>query len=406
MSLFSLFIIAVIAYVMAFKAYRRYLLVKFTPTFKITALSPGTVAVEGTVHSDNPLVLPNGEEAVAYIIKYYHGRSPTIEYGIAPFNIEDETGKVFVNMYHKYDKSARSMALHAKVIDMNENWKSFIKKRGLALPRMIYVGYIPNNSRAYILGEYVHDNITMPKFKNIFKRFKDAVYARIRLLLETQYVFAKNVEKQEEMPQIRYDELLIISRKRSQILVMDKLFLIISFLMAPPMIALYLWGIVNGYNILPFFPVVPGICAILWAMPILMYLLGIYNNLVMLREQTEKFKHNIDAVLKLRKDLITNLKKVVKSYAKHEKNIMESIANNRITEKDFMIIAEKYPQLKADEMFEDLMNTLRDIEERIAKQREVYNESVRIYNTHLEKFPYLIVAKAFIFKKADLIALS
>ena len=156
------------------------------------------------------------------------------------------------------------------------------------------------------------------------------------------------------------------------------------------------------------------------AMPILTAISS-YNGLVSGRESVNSASSQIDNQLQRRNDLIPNLVNTVKGYASHEKEIFENIANAReslmgaTSMKDksaadaqltaglgrLLAIAENYPTLKADGSFIRLQDELAGTENRIAVARKDYNDSARLYNTKIAKFPTVIFANMFGFQKFE-----
>lgn len=151
---------------------------------------------------------------------------------------------------------------------------------------------------------------------------------------------------------------------------------------------------------------------------LIMYVIGIYNNLITLRNKVKDQWSQIDVLLKRRTDLIPNLVETVKGYAKHESETLESViaARNKVvgaksTEEEIkadgelsralgrlMAVAEAYPDLKANTNFMSLQDNLKETEDKIQYARQFYNDSVLNYKNKLEVFPSNIVANMFNFK--------
>jgi len=129
---------------------------------------------------------------------------------------------------------------------------------------------------------------------------------------------------------------------------------------------------------------------------------GQYNQIVSMDEQVKSQWAQVENQLKRRYDLIPNLVETVKGYAKHEKELFENIANARTkyfqaaTVKDkiqssqqlegilsrLLMLQESYPQLKANESFLKLQDSLEGTENRIAVERKRYNDDVKALNTY------------------------
>jgi len=154
---------------------------------------------------------------------------------------------------------------------------------------------------------------------------------------------------------------------------------------------------------------------------LIIYFIAQYNSLVKLKNQAEAAWSDIDVQLKRRYDLIPNLVETVKGYAAHEKETLERVikarnmaisatnlqekaeAENMLTGalKTIFALSENYPDLKANQNFLQLQNTLNEIEDNIQNARRYYNAVVRDLNTKIESFPSNIIAKMFNFSKKE-----
>lgn len=154
---------------------------------------------------------------------------------------------------------------------------------------------------------------------------------------------------------------------------------------------------------------------------LIIYVVGVYNSLVKLRNKVDDQSSQVDIELKKRFDLVPNLVETVKGYAKHEKETLEEVikARNSFTSAGNMneelaandnlsnaltklfALSEAYPDLKANTNFINLQNSLNEIEENIAYKRSFYNETVRMYNDKIMTVPSNIVANIFNFKEKE-----
>ncbi len=151
---------------------------------------------------------------------------------------------------------------------------------------------------------------------------------------------------------------------------------------------------------------------------IALWVIVVRNTFVRLSINIEEGMASIDNQLKRRYDLIPNLVNTVKGYAKHEKELLESISAARsglispkIDEKmaaasetsallgRLLAVAEAYPDLKANTSFEKLQVELVGTEDKISYARQYYNGSVGTYNKKVLMFPSSIIASLFGFSK-------
>lgn len=146
-----------------------------------------------------------------------------------------------------------------------------------------------------------------------------------------------------------------------------------------------------------------------------------YNSLVSLREDVSGKFSLIDTQLQRRNDLIPNLVNTVKGYTDHENEVFTEVSEARArlagatttqetAEADaelssavsrLLMVAENYPELKADSQFTALTDELAGTENRIAVARKDYNDSAKSYNTKIQTFPNVIFAKIFGFEKVQ-----
>jgi LemA protein len=144
-----------------------------------------------------------------------------------------------------------------------------------------------------------------------------------------------------------------------------------------------------------------------------------YNKFVSLEEGVKAQWAQVENQLQRRNDLIPNLVETVKGYAQHEASVYKDIADARSrllaakTPEEsiaaanqqtsalgrLLAVVENYPQLKANEQFNRLMDELAGTENRLAVERMRYNEKVQEYNTSRRQFPANLTAKVFGFKE-------
>jgi LemA protein len=154
---------------------------------------------------------------------------------------------------------------------------------------------------------------------------------------------------------------------------------------------------------------------------LLLYAILAFNALVRHRNRVENAWSGIDVQLRRRYDLIPNLIEAVKGYAAHERELFEEVteartraiaagtvgdqaqAENEVTRSlgRLLAVAEAYPQLRANENFLALQEELTATESKIAFARQFYNDQVMRYNTMIEQFPSLIIARMGRFRQRE-----
>lgn len=152
---------------------------------------------------------------------------------------------------------------------------------------------------------------------------------------------------------------------------------------------------------------------------VLLWAVFVFNALVRLRNTSDNAWSDIDVQLKKRHDLVPNLVETVKGYARHEKETLERVvqarnqaaaatspadrisAENVLTRnlRQLMVLAEAYPDLKANRGFLALQSDLSRIENDIANARRYYNAVVRDFNTRQQLFPANLIAGSLGFRE-------
>lgn len=151
------------------------------------------------------------------------------------------------------------------------------------------------------------------------------------------------------------------------------------------------------------------------------YVISLYNKLVKLRNRVDNAWSQIDVQLQRRLDLVPNLVETVKGYAAHESATLQAVtsartacmnaqgpeetaqAENELSGalKSLFAVAESYPDLKANEGFVNLQNQLAETEDKISYMRQSYNDTVMKFNTAIESFPGVLLAKPMGFSKLE-----
>jgi LemA protein len=153
----------------------------------------------------------------------------------------------------------------------------------------------------------------------------------------------------------------------------------------------------------------------------LAYGVWVFNRLITLRNRLREAWSGVDVQLKRRHDLVPNLVECVKGYRGHEQSLLESLARCRSTPqaaqgisetgakegeltrslRAVFVLAEAYPELKADMNFRQLSASLVEIEDTLQYARRFYNGTVRDLNNLVQSFPSMLVAGFFHFQPAE-----
>lgn len=162
-----------------------------------------------------------------------------------------------------------------------------------------------------------------------------------------------------------------------------------------------------------------GIIILVVVAVLALWAVGIYNNLVKLRNNRENAFANIDVQLKQRHDLIPQLVATVKGYATHEKEVLMRVTeartaamgartvNDKIAAENTLSTAlsglrvslEAYPELKANQNFLQLQGEISDVENKLAATRRFFNSTTRELNNAVQTFPSNLLAGMFGFRR-------
>ena len=152
------------------------------------------------------------------------------------------------------------------------------------------------------------------------------------------------------------------------------------------------------------------------------YFIGIYNKIVMLKNNIEKSFMNIDVILMQRAGEIPELVKIATKYMDYEKSMLTSLTKLRTdflnattiddkiknaselskVTKSLFAVSENYPELASNNNFLELQKRVSQMEDKIADRREFFNDSVNLYNIGIEEFPNVLLAGLLGYKQRNL----
>ena len=173
----------------------------------------------------------------------------------------------------------------------------------------------------------------------------------------------------------------------------------------------------------------PALILLALLLVMVFYTIFIYNNLVSLKHGVSKAWSNIDVLLKQRHDELPKLVEVCKQYMQYEQETLEKVVQARAAVMqarsggdikelgqaesqlrlglgNLFALAENYPDLKANNSYQQLQGRISQLENGIADRREVYNEAVNLNNVRIEQFPDVMVARLFNFRDFGLLEFS
>ena len=173
----------------------------------------------------------------------------------------------------------------------------------------------------------------------------------------------------------------------------------------------------------------PALIILALLLVLVFYAIFIYNNLISLKHGVSKAWSNIDVLLKQRHDELPKLVEVCRQYMQYEQDTLEKVVQARsavmqarsggnikeLGQAESMLrlglgnlfaLAENYPELKANQSYQQLQGRISQLENSIADRREVYNEAVNLNNVRIEQFPDVLVARLFNFRDFGLLEFS
>jgi LemA protein len=172
--------------------------------------------------------------------------------------------------------------------------------------------------------------------------------------------------------------------------------------------------------------VIPVLIVIGVIVLLLLFVVSLYNRFVQLRNRIDNAWAQVDVVLRRRYDLIPNLVETVKGYASHERETFEAVTNARAAAsaaktvqeqgqaenmltgalRQLFAVAEAYPELRANENFQQLQGEITNTEGQIATARQIYNDTVLNYNNAIQVFPGVLLAGPFGFTSREFLEME
>ena len=154
---------------------------------------------------------------------------------------------------------------------------------------------------------------------------------------------------------------------------------------------------------------------------LILYVISTYNKLIYQREYIYNAMGNISAAIESRWDALTNLISATNKYSEHEASVLKDVTAQRtgvsknstpaeiVRDEELFnkalsrinVVAENYPQLKADQVYIKTMDSVNSYEDVVRKSRMIYNDTVTKFNRMVQVFPASLVASIFGFRKED-----
>jgi LemA protein len=405
-------LVGIAAYFWGLGQYRLKKCIEYTPTSKAISVAPGVAEVSGAVQPYGELLTaPFGNTLCVYyetrVYKWsgsgkHRRRSLSAELeSDAPFYIEDDTGKVLVRM--KLEQS--NWGILSPLLGGKANLTKEMVKKDFSVSGvpMVSDGLFSSKSKVgdAMINGFLEKNV--PSLAD----YRDKVEVEERSLARGDGVYLLGVAKEEETggkPQ------MVIGRDREQ-----GVFCIADGTEKNVLSSMNF----QTYAAIGAGPVVFAVCFVLLdsiylkssisqlALPVafLMYAyvawtlaIEFFNGMVILKNNVERARSNVDVLLQRRSELIPNLAAIVKAAARHEQGVQEEIAMIRAdsptASKELFAIAENYPSITAAENYRLLFEELSHTETWIAGARSYVADSVMLYNNRVSSFPHSLLAMA------------
>lgn len=393
-------------------AYRLKKVIEYTPTTKTLAAAPGIVELSGVAREVVQHVSPyNGEKCAYYCTKLYRhekrGKSSSwvlkkkIE-SPDEIAIEDDTGSALV----------RPQTDEGGILS-NATWKKIMVKKD---------GYEQGQANPGIFGSLLGQKADTESklYKFVEKHATNLMNDSHRLRVEETFI--KDGDPIYVIGEAKFEEgrlgaaMKVVPDERRKIFCIadgseknamsDLGWSTMLGVFGGPLVVAGGAFIVSAGFVMSYAPstitwAVAGAGALvvlgMYAYAAAIHLLEMYNGTVTLRMSVEKAKANVDVLLKRRAQLIPNLVEVVRQAGKYEKGLQMAVANMRAggfenDEKYIFALAEKFPDLQANQNYISLQKQLVKTENWLAASRAYVADSIMLYNTRIAQFPYSLFA--------------
>jgi len=397
--------------------YRLKKVIEYTPTSKAVAVAPGITEITGKARTAGKTFVSPFEkkECIYYKTLVYkwsgsgkhRNRSlvKKLESG-EPFYIEDDTGKVRVMPSIEGSDIGWLGEVAGLAGGIGASYKDLtvMDKKHSSTPNKISASLFGSISkrRDETLSSFLSENV--PSLKN----YGDTVDVEEKYFVDGDPMYVLGTAKEVDMD--GKAQLMVAREKKNAFCIADgseksalssvSWAAYLSLAGGPLLFAgcasilLARFGIWNGFTL----NLLALSLVLMYAYVVVIHLLEMYNGMVVLKNNIDRARANVDVLLKRRHDLISNLVESVSVYSNYEKKVMGAVSKARAAaaaddSKSLVAIAEGYPQLRANENYKSLSEELANTENWIAGSRTFVMESISLYNQRIQSFPYFLFAK-------------